>query len=269
MEGISKNVLVLNFQIDSKNVKDQQVWAPRPEPIPGCPPGLEYLTTVDQLLVKQQTELLEVLVGWETANKYKIKTKSGQQIYFAAEESNACARQICGPKRGFTMHITDNMGEEVIRVTRPFKCFAGCAWCACINAFAHGVTVEAPPGQVVGYVKQQLSWFPPRYSILDANRQEVFCIRGPLCMITGPCCPFDLEFEVFAKDGNTSEGKISKKWGGMLDYVLDIGSDADSFGVSFPMDLDVKIKAVMIGAVFLIDFMYFETSAIDNSLLSG
>ena len=30
-----------------------------PQPPPGCPPGLEYLTHVDQLLVHQQVELFE------------------------------------------------------------------------------------------------------------------------------------------------------------------------------------------------------------------
>jgi hypothetical protein len=29
-------------------------------------------------------------------------------------------------------------------------------------------------------------------------------------------------------------------------------TDADYFGITFPMDLDVKMKAVMIGACFLI-----------------
>ena len=28
-------------------------------PSTGCPPGLEYLTAIDQLIVKQQIELLE------------------------------------------------------------------------------------------------------------------------------------------------------------------------------------------------------------------
>ena len=40
---------------------------------PGCPPGLHYLTTVDQLLVKQKVEVLELVTGFETANKYKVK----------------------------------------------------------------------------------------------------------------------------------------------------------------------------------------------------
>ena len=35
-------------------------WMPAPEEtIPGCPPGLEYLTKIDQLLVHQQVEVFE------------------------------------------------------------------------------------------------------------------------------------------------------------------------------------------------------------------
>lgn len=37
----------------------QQQWMAPPPQVPGCPPGLEYLCQVDQLLVKQQVELLE------------------------------------------------------------------------------------------------------------------------------------------------------------------------------------------------------------------
>ena len=34
-----------------------------------------------------------------------------------------------------------------------------------------------------------------------------------------------------------------------------------SISVSFPMDLDVRAKATMIGAAFLIDYMFFEKKA--------
>ena len=45
-----------------------------------CPQGLEYLTLVDQVLIKQVVELLEVVTGWETNNKYKVLNKMGQQV---------------------------------------------------------------------------------------------------------------------------------------------------------------------------------------------
>lgn len=44
-------------------------------------------------------------------------------------------------------------------------------------------------------------------------------------------------------------GKISKQWSGLMREMF---TDADFFGINFPMDLDVRMKAVMLGACFLI-----------------
>lgn len=44
-------------------------------------------------------------------------------------------------------------------------------------------------------------------------------------------------------------GRITKQWSNILQEYL---TNADNFGVSFPMDLDVHVKATLIGAVFLI-----------------
>lgn len=44
-------------------------------------------------------------------------------------------------------------------------------------------------------------------------------------------------------------GKISKQWSGV---VREMFTDADFFGITFPMDLDVRMKATMLGACFLI-----------------
>lgn len=42
--------------------------------------GLNYLQTIDQLLVKQKIELLEAFIGFETKNKYEIKNSLGQGV---------------------------------------------------------------------------------------------------------------------------------------------------------------------------------------------
>ena len=47
----------------------------------------------------------------------------------------------------------------------------------------------------------------------------------------------------------------------------DIWSSSSLLIFRFPMDLDVRCKATLIGAVFLIDYMFFEKEANKDSLL--
>ncbi|NXV46744.1 PLS2 scramblase, partial [Uria aalge] len=84
---------------------------------------------IDQILIHQQIELLEILTGFETKNKYEIKNTLGQRVYFAAEDTDCCTRNCCGPSRPFTIHITDNLGHEVIALERPLRCSSCCFPC--------------------------------------------------------------------------------------------------------------------------------------------
>ena len=66
-----------------------------------------------------------------------------------------------------------------------------------------------------------------------------------------------VEFKLLALDGTSEVGKISKEWSG---YFQEAYTDADTFGINFPVDLDVKMKAVLLGACMLIDFNFFENT---------
>lgn len=55
--------------------------------------------------------------------------------------------------------------------------------------------------------------------------------------------------QVKTTDESRGVGRISKQWGGLLQEAL---TDVDTFGVQFPLDLDVKVKATLLGACFLI-----------------
>ncbi|KAM4772722.1 phospholipid scramblase 2-like [Rhinophrynus dorsalis] len=224
-------------------------WMPTPAPNPNCPPGLEYLTQIDQLLVHQQVELLEAFTGFETNNKYEIKNSLGQRVYFAAEQNDCCNRNCCGSARSFTITIVDNTGCEIIRLLRPLRCSSCCFPC-CLQK----LEVQAPPGTTVGYVIQ--NWHPclPKFTIQNHKEEDLLRIRGP-CI---PCsCCADVNFEIKSLDESSVVGRISKQWSGVAKEYF---TDSDNFGVQFPMDLDVKIKAVILGACFLIDFMFFEHS---------
>lgn len=227
----------------------QITMMPQP-PVPSnCPPGLEYLSIIDQLLVHQKVELLEAFTGFETENKYEVKNSLGQLVYFAKEDTDCLTRNCCGPMRPFDLKISDNFQREVIHLYRPFRCDSCC--CPC---FLQRMEVTAPPGTIIGYVTQEWSICVPKYRIENAAEECVLRIEGPFC--TFSICG-DVEFKVLSKDGQTEVGKITKQWSGLVKEAF---TDADNFGINFPMDLDVNIKAVLLGACFLIDFMFFEKS---------
>lgn len=56
-------------------------------------------------------------------------------------------------------------------------------------------------------------------------------------------------------------GKIQKKWSGLFKELY---TDADNFGVEFPANATPTQKAILFGATFLIDFMYFEDNQKKN-----
>ncbi|XP_034253223.1 phospholipid scramblase 2 isoform X2 [Thrips palmi] len=219
-----------------------------PQGVPMCPPGLEYLTSIDQLLVHQKVEVLEALTGFETKNKFTVKNSMGQKVYKAVEDTDCLTRNCCGPLRPFDMKILDNFDNQVIHLNRPLACDSCCFPC-CLQS----MEVSSPPGNTIGRIEQEWSILKPKFVIKDHNDEVVLRIEGPFCTLS--ICGSDVKFKVLSKDGEHEVGKIYKQWAGVLREAL---TDADHFGITFPMDLDVRMKAVMLGACFLIDAMFFE-----------
>uniref|UniRef100_A0A8C3NYE5 Phospholipid scramblase n=1 Tax=Cyanoderma ruficeps TaxID=181631 RepID=A0A8C3NYE5_9PASS len=181
--------------------------------------------------------------------KYEIKNPLGQRVYFAVEENGCFDRKLCSPLRAFTIRIADNAGREVIRVIRPLRCNSCCFPC-----FLQELEVQSPPGTIAGYVVQNWDPFLPKFTIQNQSKEDVLKIIGP-CATCG--CFEDVDFEVKALNEMTTIGKISKYWSGFVNNVF---TNTANFGIQVPVDLDVRIKAVMIGACFLIDLMFFENS---------
>lgn len=219
-----------------------------PQPIPNCPPGLEYLAQIDQLIIKQKKELCEIFTGCEMQNKYHVYNTLGQQIYFVQEDTDFCTRQCCGPLRPFDIQVVDNFQREVIRLIRPLRC-QGCCCPCCLQE----MEIHAPPGQVIGYVKERWTCCYPKWDLFNANHDLILTIGGPLCQCK--CCG-DVVYNVMSSDETNQVGKITKQWMGLMELF----TDADNFSVTFPVDMDVSAKAIVFGAAFLIDFMYFEQS---------
>lgn len=221
-------------------------WVAPSDPVRGCPPGLENLIPLDYLLVQQQMEVLELISNYETENKYYVKNRWGQILFFAQEQSGCCARNCFPMCRPFQMDISDLSQRIVIHLDQPSA--------ICCKR----ITVEAPLGQLLGSVQQNFNLSKPSLNVLDPAGQTVFLIQGPAGYVLCGCCKRNVPFKLLALDGVTEVGSIWKVWSGFGQERI---TDADNFAVNFPVDLDVRLKAVLLGACVLIDMIYFESES--------
>ncbi len=195
---------------------------------------MERLSSISGLMVSQQKEWGEILTGFETRNRYAVTDLSGRSLYLAAEEpGSTLLRWFLKALRPFTISVLTDGGQIVLRVVRPFR------------FYFHRAEVVDSRGQSLGVIERRFSILRRIYSVLDSSGQEVFQLFGPLLH------PWTFQIR---RDG-VEHGKITKKWSGLLKEGF---TDADNFGVMFPAEWNVKLKALFLGAVFLIDFAHFE-----------
>ena len=210
--------------------------------------GLDYLASLDHIVIRQRTEMVEVFLGCETKNKYRVLDPYGRQIFYAKEDTDICTRQCCGAIRPFDMILTDESDQEVIHFNRPLRC-GSCCYPCCLQE----IEIQSPAGIVVGSMEQKWSIFIPKFYVKDAAGQVAFYIEGP-CW-TASCCGSDVEFKIYDPSKSIELGAILKKWSGCIKECY---TDADNFEIHFPLNLNVRMKTVLLGACMLIDFMFFE-----------
>lgn len=190
-------------------------------------------------MVKQKKEFMEFFNSMEAANQYSVFDAQGLLLFHAFEKSNFFARNLIGRSRGFTMKVMDPQMQEVITMTRPHRCplFGMCTpkCCEFISVSEMGAIEQIWPSCC------STNMF---FAIKDENDDIKLRIRTPSGM--GWCS--DRQFELVDMEGNVL-GEIRKKWGGFLKETF---TEADNFGITFPIDLDVKLKALLVSACILL-----------------
>jgi uncharacterized protein YxjI len=195
---------------------------------------MDRLAAASELVIAQKKEWGEIVVGFETKNKYVVLDPFGNELYAAVErKGSVLARLFLRALRPFTIEILDLQGTPLLRVQRPFR------------FYFHEAHVEDAGGKPLGTVRRRFALIRRLYDILDGTEQQAFELFGPILH------PWTFRIR---KHG-TEDGKITKKWSGALKEAF---SDADNFAVQFPQGLTIEEKALFLGAVFLIDFVHFE-----------
>ncbi|XP_053621899.1 phospholipid scramblase 3-like [Plodia interpunctella] len=190
------------------------------------PRGLQELAQLPTVLIHQKTSV---------RNKYRILSPDGREVMYAKEDSSLLHAMFSGKDRSFHIDIFDADNVEIINLRRPYT----------FGADKMEVTVGK---QLAGIVRQEVTFLKPVITVNDASDRPVMRVKGPVAK-TGPC-----KYDIFDRD-KRKIGEICKKWGG---FARETFTDADSFEIVFPPNVDLRLKASLLGACLLIDFLYYE-----------
>jgi uncharacterized protein YxjI len=197
---------------------------------------MERLAAADSLLVRQQKEMGEILTGFEQRNKYLVTDPAGGDLFVAVEEGGSTlARLLLRNLRPFRIRILGQDSRPVLELQRPYR------W------FFHEIVVSDTHHRKLGRIQRRFAWARRIYSVFDATGRELYRLYGPIL--------HPWTFEV--RQGERVQGRIVKKWSGLAKEGF---TDADNFGITFPQGVNAPTKALLLGAVFLIDFVHFEKS---------
>jgi uncharacterized protein YxjI len=195
---------------------------------------MERLNEAAGLVVSQKKEWGEILTGFETRNRYRVFDTAGLELFLAAEErGNILLRWFLKAMRPFRLQVRGLDDTGMLQVRRPFR------------FFFHEAVVSDAAGRTLGTVRRRFALLRRIYSVTDSLGREVCQLFGPILH------PWTFEIR---RDG-VAQGSIRKKWSGLLKEGF---TDADNFGVTFPPGWSGGHKALLLGAVFLIDFVHFE-----------
>jgi hypothetical protein len=114
----------------------------------------------------------------------------------------------------------------------------------------------------------------PQFDILTETGTKQYAVHQPVCC-GGLCvdicaeglCNCRIPFYVYppgaSGEKGSEVGKIVKVWGGLSQEIF---TDADTFELKFPADANYEAKLRLLGAVFLLNQIFFESSKDQSSV---
>lgn len=249
---------------------------------PGLFGGLQFVYVEDpmaelascpSILIRQEPEFLEAVLGCEEPNVYHVFGNSplGYRYLFKCfEQSECCERFFCpSGKREFNMDIIHcnsyeqlGMGynEPFANFHKPFMCAIGCCCRPEIT-----ISINSTK-KVVGKATHIWTCCDPTFECYDANASLKYIVTASCCQCI-LLCPgmigksYEGQFDILDPSSNQPIGNIIKEPATYSEMV----TDADSYTVNFPANANAFDKLLLMGLTILADYQYFETNASNNS----
>ena len=199
-------------------------------------PLFSELFNSSEIRIRQRRELAE-LFGFETRNKYEIRSERDHVIGFCAEQNKGLLgfflRQTLGHWRSFEIHFFDDHRQLQVVARHPFR------W------FFQKLEVSTPSGRNLGCIVQRFGVFTKKFDVFNPAGELLFEMRSGLFSFWS--FPIKRDNQVIAR--------IAKRWSGILKETF---LDADNFRIEFRSELKLEEKVLILVAGMFVDLQYFE-----------
>ena len=194
------------------------------------------------IVIKQVREMFEIIINWETANKYELRNAEGKKIGFVAERSygifHKIIRNLLRAHRPITVDIWNDSEDLIMTAERPF------------HFFFSELSIKGSNDELLGEVKTRFGVLKRKYDLINAQGQVFARIESPRWRIW--------TFPIFDRMGQ-KKGVVTKEWSGFLKEFF---TDADILALDLSQnEWNLHEKAVLLGTTVMIDLDFFE----DNS----
>ncbi|KAH0950644.1 hypothetical protein HN011_000409 [Eciton burchellii] len=201
--------------------------------------GTQFLAGVEQLEIQQVIDLSTLLGRTDRGIQYRVKVPRAETLFLAMESKWETQSRMFGWYNGFVLNVLDQCGETafVMRKDPSWRHMPGSR---------QRITVES--ANLIGSVEKNFSVIGPSFTVYDASDEPLCNIYGP--NISGCCMYKEAQFQVLSLDGSHQVASLMHQWDHLsVDYVLLL---------TFPIETDVKLKSLLLGASFLIEYLYFQ-----------
>ncbi|CAI9584830.1 unnamed protein product, partial [Staurois parvus] len=187
-------------------------YTPESALVKGVPSELQSLLQMNQISMQEK---FTVSQGW--GRSFDVLDQMGQRMYQATQTV-----EFCGPL--YDLKVRDNAGQDVMAVLETLAC-------RCSRL----MEVTIPSCGVVGSVMWNWRSFITHFSIMNPSKEVVLLILGPNFhnSIFG-----NITLEVKSPDEQHVVGMIT--------------SEGSQYTVTFPMDLEVTMKAMILALLLLL-----------------
>lgn len=217
------------------------------------------------LYIKERTDIMEVVTGFDRENVYDIMDIEAQRgaILFQAKEKSSCCSRNCtgGDCRPFNVKI-DNLldrGRTCIWLEKPQTCTYECLNRPILSVFI--VNEQNNSKILLGKVVDPYKCCEFTFIIEDHTGQPVFTLSTPRCqqsLLCGHSCHCNecqkVDFTVTNASG-TIVGTTKRRGKGYLQNML---SDKDVFEVEFNPDMPWNHRVLLLSTAVFIDFRMFN-----------